>query len=129
MVKLTPTKKARIWDWRKQHMPWAEMFRRLGDIHPTTISKAYQAMKLQGPNPNFYAQKLIPGRPPKLTKSNGQYAELLLKRGHAQNATDLRYNHFPYAGLKAVRSMLGRRGLHAHIRWKKPWLAAVHVKM
>ena len=128
MVQLTPTKKARIWDWRKQHMSWAEMSRRLGNIHPTTISKAYRAMESQGPNPDFYYRKPIPGRPPKLSEADGQYAELLIKRGHAQCAVDLQNNYFPHAGVKAVRGMLARRGLHARIRRKKPWLASAHIR-
>ena len=79
MVVVTPTKKAKILMWMEAGVTPAEMARRLGIQHPSTVQRACKHLMLQGPNPDVYETSKIPGRPRKLTEKDEKLAELTIR--------------------------------------------------
>ena len=129
MVVVTPSKKARLWEWMQAGLPYAEMARKLNIQAESTVRKACQRLKSEGKQPDFYAKPNIPGRPRILTESDARYAQIAIAHGQAQNAVDLQRRLFPHVSPDTVRRALIRRGLHGRVRRKKPYLSPIHRRI
>ena len=120
---LTPTKKARIFQWHLEGRSNVWIAEQLGR-NRRTIDRQVQHL-CQNPDP--YVVQPGRGRPRVIGNRDLQEACLELKRGHARDGEDVHRLLFPQLGASTVRRALANIGLRGRVRRKKPFLSVVHV--
>ena len=120
---LTPTKKARIWQYHSDGQSNRQIATKLG-WDRRTINRTINLMK-EYPNPYYITPR--PGRPRSLTPGDIAFAKLSLKRGQTRDGADIQRELFPNTGASTVRRALAMAGLHGRVRRKKPYLFKCHI--
>lgn len=116
----SPVTRARIVDYIDSGLSTYEVARRVMH-HPTTVARVY---KRYYQNHDFYHSKSKPGRPRKLTRSDVQFAALMLAQNKARNVTELQQKYFKGVSAETLRQALKKIGLFARVRRKVPHIPA-----
>ncbi|TFY81292.1 hypothetical protein EWM64_g2724 [Hericium alpestre] len=122
MVVCTPTKRARIVDYRQQGLTYTEIGKRL-EMDRTTVRRNYQQL-LKNPNP--YYRVPIPGRPRAVSPHSERCAARAIANANVFDATDAQRQLFPHLHPTTVRRMFIRLGLYGRVHWHKPFLSKIH---
>lgn len=120
---LTPTKKARVWQYHCDGVSNAEIARRMGR-DSSTIDRLVIRMT---EHPDPYYRPPGRGRPPKLNSRDLRLARRKIESGEVADAADLKRNYFPDVGDSTMRRALANMGLNGRVRRHKPLLTAAHI--
>jgi len=120
---LTPTKKARIWQYHTDGLSSCQIADKL-PWDRRTIDRTITLMK-QHPDPYYFVPR--PGRPRSLTPADLTFAKLSLKRGECRDGADVQRELFPNTGASTVRRALAMIGLNGQVCRKKPYLSKRHI--
>lgn len=115
---LTPTKKARIWQYHSDGLSNRQVAKKLG-YDRRTVDRTVRLMEAH-PNPYYTTPR--PGRPRTLNPSDIAYAQLCLKQGTVRDSAEIQHQLFPNTGASTVCRALAMAGLHGRVRQKKPLL-------
>lgn len=120
---LTPTKKARIWQYHLEGKKNREIAREMNRDH-TTIDHLIRQMKL---NPDPYFRTSGHGPPRKLSDRDLRLARREIDTGGCADGAEVKRKFFPEVGDSTVRAALAGMGLNGRVRRKKPLFRDVHV--
>lgn len=120
----TPTKRARIYTLKKQHVS-NEKITALFGPHKATINRIVKEYDERG---THYPLKGRAGRPHKLTDRDGHRAARAIKSGKADTAVDVQQQLFPHVSAQTVRRSLKANGLRAYAKRKVPFLLHRHQR-
>ena len=119
MCYTTPTRKARVLDYKLSGLSNREVAEKLG-LSRSTVSRLFQILK-ETRDP--YLVKAKSGRPRKISAPETRIAARLMASGDARDAADLKRKHFPHINVSTVRRQLRRHGLGSYVRRRKPFLS------
>lgn len=122
MVLCTPTKKARIYDWRNEGRTFDAIGLKLG-LDASTVRRNYTQM-CKTHNPYYKTPRS--GRPRKLSPRDLRRAERALANEDARDGSEVHKLLFPNVSARTVRRNLSEVGLKGRVRRKKPLLTQTH---
>lgn len=119
MCYTTPTRKARLLDYKLSGMSNNEAAAKLG-LSRSTVSRLFRdLLKTRDP----YAVKAKTGRPRKISDGETRIAARMLASGEVRDAAELKRKHFPHTNVSTIRRQLRKHGLGAYVRRRKPFLS------
>lgn len=120
---LTPTQKARIWQYHADGLSNRKIAEKLGRDR-RTVDRTIHLMEAH-PDPDYYTPRS--GRPRALNPADVAYAKLSLKRGHSRSSAEIQRQLFPSTGASTVRRALAMAGHHTPVHRKTLSLTKQHI--